>query len=142
MDGKPNEEQGQKIKDELRKALGDQILKGVEAREAQIGNTAKVREARMQKTAKLQEAKAQKFMEAQQLVQPVCNSPTNFRPAPMRITRAKAFCSAADTPIFWYHRKDAKNYRIIYADLSLREAQHAAQRAQCEPVSGPPSPKK
>jgi hypothetical protein len=29
---------------------------------------------------------------------------------------------AADTPIFWYRPKDAKTYRVIYADLSVREA--------------------
>ena len=28
----------------------------------------------------------------------------------------------ADTPIFWYWPKDAKKYRVIYADLSVREA--------------------
>ena len=29
---------------------------------------------------------------------------------------------AADKPIFWYRPKDAKKYRVIYADLSVREA--------------------
>ena len=29
---------------------------------------------------------------------------------------------AADTPIFWYRPKDAKKYRVIYADLSVRDA--------------------
>jgi outer membrane lipoprotein-sorting protein len=29
---------------------------------------------------------------------------------------------AAGTPIFWYRPKDAKKYRVIYADLSVREA--------------------
>ncbi len=28
---------------------------------------------------------------------------------------------AADTPIFWYRPKDARKYRVIYADLSVRE---------------------
>ena len=30
---------------------------------------------------------------------------------------------AADTPIFWYRPKDAKKYRVIYADLTVREAE-------------------
>ncbi len=30
---------------------------------------------------------------------------------------------ASDTPIFWYYSKDAKAYRVIYADLSVREAE-------------------
>ncbi|MGA2062819.1 MAG: hypothetical protein ABSG67_20290, partial [Thermoguttaceae bacterium] len=29
---------------------------------------------------------------------------------------------AADTPVFWYRPKDAKKYRVIYADLSVQEA--------------------
>ena len=28
----------------------------------------------------------------------------------------------ADTPIFWYRPKDAKKYRVIYADLSIRQS--------------------
>jgi hypothetical protein len=32
---------------------------------------------------------------------------------------------AADTPIFWYRPEDAKKYRVIYADLSVREADAA-----------------
>ena len=29
---------------------------------------------------------------------------------------------AADKPIFWYRPKDGKKYRVIYADLSVRDA--------------------
>ena len=29
---------------------------------------------------------------------------------------------AAGTPIFWYRPKDTKAYRVIYADLSVRDA--------------------
>ena len=29
---------------------------------------------------------------------------------------------AADKPIFWYRPKDTKKYRVIYADLSVRDA--------------------
>ena len=29
---------------------------------------------------------------------------------------------AADKPIFWYRPKDAKKYRVVYADLSVRDA--------------------
>ena len=37
--------------------------------------------------------------------------------------RAKAISlGAADTPIFWYRPKDAREYRVIYADLSVHEA--------------------
>lgn len=30
---------------------------------------------------------------------------------------------AVDTPIFWYRPKDAKNYRVIYADLSVSDSE-------------------
>ena len=30
---------------------------------------------------------------------------------------------AADTPIFWYRPKDAKKYRVVYADLTVRESE-------------------
>ena len=30
---------------------------------------------------------------------------------------------AADTPIFWYRPKDSEKYRVIYADLSVRDAE-------------------
>ncbi len=29
---------------------------------------------------------------------------------------------AADTPIFWYRPQDGKKYRVIFADLSVCEA--------------------
>ncbi len=32
---------------------------------------------------------------------------------------------AADRPIFWYRPKDSKKYRVIYADLSVRDADTA-----------------
>jgi len=32
---------------------------------------------------------------------------------------------AADMPIFWYRPKDAKTYRVVYADLTVRDAETA-----------------
>jgi hypothetical protein len=49
---------------------------------------------------------------------------------------------AADKPIFWYRPKDAKKYRVIYADLSVREADTPPNVPKAQPVPGPASPKK
>ena len=48
----------------------------------------------------------------------------------------------ADTPIFWYRPKDAKKYRVIYADLSVREADTPPSVPNAQPVPAPASPKK
>jgi hypothetical protein len=49
---------------------------------------------------------------------------------------------AADTPIFWYRPKDAKKYRVIYADLSVREAETPPSVPDAQPEPAPSSPKK
>ena len=48
---------------------------------------------------------------------------------------------AAETPIFWYRPKDATKYRVIYADLSVRDADTAPSVADAERVAVPSSPK-
>jgi hypothetical protein len=49
---------------------------------------------------------------------------------------------AADTPIFWYRSKNTKTYRVIYADLSVRDADTPPNVPKAQPVPGPSSPKK
>ena len=49
---------------------------------------------------------------------------------------------AADKPIFWYRPKDAKKYRIICADLSVREADTPPNVPNAQPVLSPSSSKK
>jgi len=49
---------------------------------------------------------------------------------------------AAGKPIFWYRPKDAKKYRVIYADLSVREADAAPLVPNAQALLVPPSPKK
>jgi len=44
---------------------------------------------------------------------------------------------AADRPIFWYRPKDAKKYRVIYADLSVREADTPPSVPNAQPVPVP-----
>lgn len=40
----------------------------------------------------------------------------------------------ADAPIFWYRNGDTKKYRVIYADLSARDAETAPTVPNAEPV--------
>jgi len=47
----------------------------------------------------------------------------------------------ADTPIFWYRPKDAKKYRVIYADLSVREADTPPNVSKAQPVPAASGPK-
>jgi outer membrane lipoprotein-sorting protein len=48
---------------------------------------------------------------------------------------------AADTPIFWYKPKDSKKYRVIYADLSVRDADTPPNVPDAQPAPAQPSPK-
>ncbi|MFZ1935633.1 MAG: hypothetical protein WCB27_25680 [Thermoguttaceae bacterium] len=41
---------------------------------------------------------------------------------------------AADKPIFWYRPKEAKKYRVIYADLSIRDADTPPNVPDAQPV--------
>ena len=49
---------------------------------------------------------------------------------------------AADAPVFWYRAGDAKKYRVIYADLSVREADTAPAVPNAEPLVSASGPKK
>ncbi len=49
---------------------------------------------------------------------------------------------AADTPIFWYRPKDKTAYRVIYADLSVVEADAAPDVKGAEPLTQEATPQK
>jgi outer membrane lipoprotein-sorting protein len=46
-----------------------------------------------------------------------------------------------EVPIFWYRPKDAKTYRIIYADLSVVEADTPPSVPDAQPISAKAAPK-
>jgi hypothetical protein len=48
----------------------------------------------------------------------------------------------AGRPIFWYRPKDAKKYRVIYADLSVRDADAAPEAPNAQPLPNMASPQK
>lgn len=138
-----NGEQKQKAKEVFRKALGDQMLKSVEAWDAQVRNAQEAREAQMRKTAEVQEATAREFMEAQQRVQRGVMFADQLSPnADAHYAGKGVSLGEADRPIFWYRPTDAKKYRVVYADLSVRDADAPANVPNAQPMSATASPKK
>jgi hypothetical protein len=49
---------------------------------------------------------------------------------------------AAEKPIFWHRPKDSKKYRVIYADLSVRDADAPPSMPNARPTPDRPNPKK
>jgi len=138
-----NEEQKQKIDVEIAKTLGDQLLKDVKAWEARMSKVAQARVANMQESAKVQADKSRKFMEAQQRVQRGLTFANQLPPqADAHYAGKGVSLGAADRPIFWYRPQDAKKYRVIYADLSVREDDTPPSVPDTQPVPAPSSPKK
>ena len=138
---KPNKRQ--KVKEECRKILGDQMLKTVEASEAQLEKTSKDQQARMLKNAEVQKAKSRKFMEAQRQIQRgvmFANQLSSGSDAHY-VGKGVKF-GAADRPIFWYRPNDAKTYRVIYADLTVHEADTPPNVPNAQPLPGAANPKK
>ena len=137
--GKPNKEQITKIEEQIFDLLDWEKLapgKGKPNKE---------------QMTKIIEAEAQKFMKAQ--IPKITAATTRFQRGLLFTTQLSpeadahyagkgVSLGAADTPIFWYRPKDAKEYRVIYADLSVREAETPPSVPDAQPVPAPSSPKK
>jgi len=139
-DGKLNQEQERRIEEEIRKIGGDQLLKALEAQHAQTQKTAG---AQTQETAEVREAQTRKFMEAQQRIHRGLAFANRLPPSADAHYAGKGVSlNAADAPIFWYRPKDAKRCRVIYADLSVRDADTPPNVPKAQPARVPSSPKK
>jgi len=99
---------------------------------------------------KIIEAETQKYMKAQ--MPKIITATTRFQQgllfalalppdADAHYAGKGVSLGAADTPIFWYRPKDAKKYRVIYADLTVREADTPPNVPNAKPVPAPSSPK-
>jgi hypothetical protein len=136
--GKPNKEQMDKIEEQMFNLVDWERLapgKGKPNKE---------------QMTKIMEAETRKFMEAQ--MPKIRVATTRFQPgllftlalspeADAHYAGKGVSLGAADTPIFWYRPKDAKKYRVIYADLSVRDADTPPNVAKAQPVPAPSSPK-
>ncbi|MFZ1935631.1 MAG: hypothetical protein WCB27_25670 [Thermoguttaceae bacterium] len=138
MDGKASEKRI--AKQRFREIFGDQMLKDVEAWQAEVVRSGKAREARdarTRKTAKDREATSQKFMEAQRRVGRGLDFANSLPPAADAHYAGKGIkIGAADTPILWYRPAIGKKYRVIYADLAVRDADTPPKRIHNAPIAG------
>ena len=77
----------------------------------------------MQKNAESEEAQSQKFMDAQRQISRGLNFANQLPPdADPHYAGNGVMLGSPNTPIFWYRPKDSKNYRVVYADLSVRQS--------------------
>jgi outer membrane lipoprotein-sorting protein len=128
-EGKPNEEQIKEIAEQMKEYVETQTQKTAEGGEVQAQETEEVRQAR--------------FNEILQRVQRGLSFAIRLSPnADAHYVGKGVSFGAADKPIFWYRPKDAKKYRVIYADLSVREADTPPSVPDAQPVPAPSSPKK
>ena len=107
-EGKPNEEQIKEIAEQMKEYVETQTQKTAEGGEVQAQETEEVRQAR--------------FNEILQRVQRGLSFAIHLSPnADAHYVGKGVSFGAADTPIFWYRPKDAKQGRVIYGDLSVKD---------------------
>jgi outer membrane lipoprotein-sorting protein len=126
-EGKPNEEQTKVIAEQIKEYVETQTQKSAEVRETQ--ETDEFRQARFNEV----------FRRVQQGLHFANQLPLN---ADAHYVGKGVSFGAADTPIFWYRPKDSKNYRVIYADLSVRDFDTPPNVTKGQPVPAPSGPKK
>lgn len=127
-EGKPNEEQIKEIAEQMKEYVETQTQKTAEGGEVQAQETEEVRQAR--------------FNEILQRVQRGLYFAYHLPPnADAHYVGKGVSFGAADTPIFWYRPKDSKNYRVIYADLSVRDSDTPPNVTKGRPVPAPSGPK-
>jgi hypothetical protein len=89
---------------------------------------------RREKGQKLNPQQTQAFVETLMNSQPGLNFAASLPPeADAHYAGKGVSLGAADKPVFWYRPKNAKKYRVIYADLSVRDAAAAPDVPFAEP---------
>jgi hypothetical protein len=127
-EGNLSEEQIKKIGEQI----GEQLQEFIET---QGQKTAEVGEPQAQETEEFRQAQ---FSELQQRVDRGLQFANRLPPsADAHYVGKGASFGAADTPIFWYRPKDSKNYRVIYADLSVRDSDTPPNVAKGQPAPAP-----
>ena len=117
------------------------MVKSMETWWAKMADAGKSEEAKRRKTE--EKAKTDKFMEDQGQIQRGIHFANHLPPSAEAHYVGKGVrLGAADTPIFWYRPTAAKKYRVIYADLSVREADAPPKVPKAQPAPGAAGPKK
>lgn len=143
--GKPNEVQRRKLEELMLKVIEgklneEQIAEQVEEFIETHGlKTAEVGEAQAQETEEFGQAQVNEILQrVQRGLYFAYELPPN---ADAHYVGKGVSFGAADTPIFWYRPKDSKNYRVIYADLSVRDSDTPPNVTKGQPVPAPSGPK-
>ncbi len=130
---------------EIRKLGGDEMLARMKAWKARSAIKPVVDKEWAKKHAEEREAKSRKFMETQRRVQRGLMFFNQLLPdADAHYAGKGVSLGASDTPIFWYSPKHSQNYRVIYADLSVRNAgtpprvESVSGTARSKPAAKPP----
>jgi len=136
---KPSEEEMDKIKVEIRKIVGsEKPAPGKEKPDEE-----QMRKIVQAEVRKLTEAAMKKVVEVQMPLQRGLLFALMLPPeADAHYAGKDVSLGTADKPIFWYRPKDAKKYRVIYADLSVREVDTRPSVPNAQPVPAPSSPEK
>jgi hypothetical protein len=136
---KPGDEEIRKMEEQLRKILGPEKLAPGKGK----ADWEQMRKNMQAEMPKMMEANMKKVMEVQIPIQRglmfALALPTD---ANAHYAGKGLSFGAADTPVFWYRPKEAKTYRVIYADLSVRDAAEPPSVPNAQPVPAPSSPKK
>lgn len=144
--GKPNEVQMRKL-DELMLKLTEGKLSEEQTKKL-AGQMKEYIETQTQKTADVgetqetEEFRQAQFNEVLRQVQRGLNFANGLSPnADAHYIGKGVSFGAADTPIFWYRPKDSKDYRVIYADLSVRDSDTPPNVTKGQPVPAPSGPR-
>ena len=138
--GKPNEVQRRKLEELMLKVLEGKLNEEqIEEQVEEFIETHGLKEAQPQETEEFGQAQINEIL---QRVQRGLNFAIRLSPnADAHYVGKGVSFGTADTPIFWYRPKDSKNYRVIYADLSVRDSDTPPNVTKGQPVPAPSGPK-
>jgi hypothetical protein len=118
MVGPPSERQS--AKEKFVRKFGNTALTDIEAWQKQLEDAQK---SKPQKSAAAREAESKKFMDAQRQIGRGLDFVDHLSPdTDAHYVGAGVSIGSPDTPVFWYRPHGQEKYRVIYADLSVHEA--------------------
>ena len=122
--------------DEIRNIGGDEMIEALKTyqgpRSTAKALSSRKASARRQKNSQAEE---DEFMAAQRRVQRGLEFANDLpRGADAHYAGKGVASGSAATPIFWYRPENSKKYRVIYADLSVRNADKPPAVPQVQPV--------
>jgi outer membrane lipoprotein-sorting protein len=136
---KPSEEELHKIEEQMRKSVDSEKLAPGKGKP----DNEQMRKMTQAEMPKIMEASMKKVMEVQiPLQRGLLFALALPKDADAHYAGKGVSLGAADKPIFWYRPKDAKKYRVIYANLSVRGADAPPSVPNAQPVPDASNPKK